>query len=125
MTFLRQLALSVASLAIVSACQAEATGMDVSIRTTELGEQIELESVVESGQPGAYAYSLTVERISSAGTSTSRQGGTVMKEAGAGAVTLSRSRVNALGDGTLRATLTVTGPEGETGTSTIELTGSD
>lgn len=87
---------------------------------TELDGQVQLDSMASADQAGALTYSIRVERVSAAGTSSTRQGGKVTTEAGQ-PVVLSRNRVNAVDDGTLRVRLEVTGANGETATDVVEI----
>lgn len=92
------------------------------IETVDDGDQIELKSMALDPTGGEVSYSLTVERISPAGTSRTSQGGSVYADAGKATI-LSRSRVNGFGAGTLRATLEVTRADGQTQLETLEIKG--
>ena len=97
-------------------------GLKVWIESQEANGQIELQARICTDLSGEFSYKLTVERISSAGSSTSSQGGTVTIGEHR-SLSLSRSRVNAPGEGTLKARLVVRGPDGTTAEDSLEWPG--
>ncbi len=109
------------SAAFAGAAPAE-TGEDLQawIDTEEGGGMIALKSMARADAAMTVRYSLTLERVSGSGRSQSSQSGQVSLQ-GSEPVTLSRSSVNAVEDGYLEATLTVSGPSGEEVTDIIRV----
>lgn len=90
------------------------------IELTELDGQLQLDSMASADQADTLTYTISLERISDAGTSSTRQGGRVEATAGE-PVVLSRNRVNAMDNGTLRISLEVVDQDGESASDLIEI----
>ena len=108
-------------LALPGAVQAETGDLKAWIETEEADGGLTLKSMVMASEEATVSYKLSVEREAAAGTSRTSQGGSKLSPAGEATV-LSTSRVNAVTDGTLRATLEVRDASGHVATDEISLT---
>ncbi len=111
--------LSAAAAVSAVSAHAEVSSVKAWLAVREVDGQLEFKSMAQTAEPSQLSYRLTVERISDSGRSSTSQGGSVASE-DSEAVVLSTVRVNRLDNGTVRAVLKVTTPDGESAEDTID-----